>query len=170
MLIENLPVPLFKKNKHFFFLFVISSPSMGEFYPLFFENLSDSIPSVRQGAAISLGNVVKAYGKMKFYIIPFSQKRVNGYGCWVYLQFSQVQIPLKWFAGIFWQFFCSFVQNRSFLSLLQPLFQDFKACLHVKSLLGISVVIHIEIIRTNYCNKHFAVTVDLLWKRAEANF
>ena len=95
MLIENLPVPLFKKNNHFFFLFVISSPRMGEFYPLFFENLSDSIPSVRQGAAISLGNVVKAYGKMKFYIIPFSQKRVNGYGCWVYLQFFQVQIPLK---------------------------------------------------------------------------
>lgn len=35
---------------------------MDELYPLFFENLSDSIPSVRQGAAMSLGNVVKAYG------------------------------------------------------------------------------------------------------------
>ncbi|KAJ7369805.1 hypothetical protein OS493_036321 [Desmophyllum pertusum] len=39
------------------------SSSMDELYPLFFENLSDSIPSVRQGAAMSLGNVVKAYGE-----------------------------------------------------------------------------------------------------------
>ena len=38
---------------------------MDELYPLFFENLSDSIPSVRQGAAVSLGNVVKAYGELK---------------------------------------------------------------------------------------------------------
>ena len=36
---------------------------MDELYPLFFENLSDSIPSVRQGAAVSLSNVVKAYGR-----------------------------------------------------------------------------------------------------------
>ena len=35
---------------------------MDELYPLFFENLADSIPSVRQGAAMSLGNVAKAYG------------------------------------------------------------------------------------------------------------
>lgn len=46
-----------------------SSPSMGEFYPLFFENLSDSIPSVRQGAAISLGNVVKAYGESALAVV-----------------------------------------------------------------------------------------------------
>lgn len=140
---------------------------MGEFYPLFFENLSDSIPSVRQGAAISLGNVVKAYGKMKFYMIPFSRKRVNGYGCWVYFQFFQVQIPLKWFAG----FFDSLSAVLSRIGHFWVCFSlYFKACLHAKSLLGISVVIHIEIIRANYCNKHFAVTVDLLWKRAEANF
>ena len=115
---------------------------MGEFYPLFFENLSDSIPSVRQGAAISLGNVVKAYGKMKFYIIPFSQKRVNGYGCGVYLQFFQVQIPLKWFAG----FFDSFSAVLSRIGHFWVRFSlYFKACLNAKSLLGISVVIHIEI-------------------------
>ncbi|XP_031559428.1 uncharacterized protein LOC116295668 [Actinia tenebrosa] len=36
---------------------------MEELYPLFFTNLEDNIPSVRQGAAISLANVVKAYGK-----------------------------------------------------------------------------------------------------------
>ena len=35
---------------------------MDELYPLFFGNLADGIPSVRQGAAMSLGNVVKAYG------------------------------------------------------------------------------------------------------------
>lgn len=44
------------------FLVSFSSSSMDELYPLFFENLSDSIPSVRQGAAMSLGNVAKAYG------------------------------------------------------------------------------------------------------------
>ena len=37
---------------------------MDELYPLFFGNLSDGIPSVRQGAAMSLGNVVKAYGML----------------------------------------------------------------------------------------------------------
>lgn len=42
---------------------------MREFYPLFFENLSDSIPSVRQGAAISLGNVVKAYGESALAVV-----------------------------------------------------------------------------------------------------
>ena len=44
------------------------SSSMDELYTLFFENLSDSIPSVRQGAAMSLGNVVKAYGKYMYII------------------------------------------------------------------------------------------------------
>ena len=29
---------------------------------------------------VSLGNVVKAYGKMKFYFIPFSQKELMGMG------------------------------------------------------------------------------------------
>jgi len=38
---------------------------MDELYSLFFENLSDSIPSVRQGAAMSLANVVKAYGRYR---------------------------------------------------------------------------------------------------------
>ena len=35
---------------------------MDALYPLFFENLQDNIPSVREGAAIALANVVKAYG------------------------------------------------------------------------------------------------------------
>ncbi|XP_068751859.1 uncharacterized protein [Montipora capricornis] len=46
-----------------------SSSSMDELYPLFFENLSDSIPSVRQGAAVSLGNVVKAYGESALTVV-----------------------------------------------------------------------------------------------------
>ena len=45
------------------FWYLVFSSSMDELYTLFFENLSDGIPSVRQGAAISLGNVVKAYGR-----------------------------------------------------------------------------------------------------------
>ena len=37
-------------------------PSLDELFPLFFTNLEDSIPSVRQGAAVAVANVVKAYG------------------------------------------------------------------------------------------------------------
>ena len=50
---------------------------MDELYPLFFENLSDSIPSVRQGSAMSLSNVVKAYGMYSSVPSPFvnSHKR-----------------------------------------------------------------------------------------------
>ena len=40
----------------------------------------------------------------------------------------------------------------------------FKASLYAKSLLWISVFIHIEI-RTSHHNKYFALTVDALWKR-----
>lgn len=40
-----------------------SRASMELLYPLFFTNLQDNIPSVRQGAAIALANVVRAYGK-----------------------------------------------------------------------------------------------------------
>ena len=39
-----------------------SKSSMEELYPLFFTNLSDPIPSVRQGAAIALANIAEAYG------------------------------------------------------------------------------------------------------------
>lgn len=35
---------------------------MKSLYPLFYGNLSDSIPSVRQGAASSLASVVRAFG------------------------------------------------------------------------------------------------------------
>ncbi|XP_038077963.1 uncharacterized protein LOC119745577 [Patiria miniata] len=40
-----------------------SRPSMEKLYPLFFANLADNIPSVRQGAAVALLNVAKAYGE-----------------------------------------------------------------------------------------------------------
>ena len=36
--------------------------SLDELFPLFFSNLEDSIPSVRQGGAVAIANVVKAYG------------------------------------------------------------------------------------------------------------
>ena len=36
---------------------------MDALYPLFFENLQDNIASVRQGAALALANVVRAYGR-----------------------------------------------------------------------------------------------------------
>ena len=39
-----------------------SKDSMEELYSLFFTNLSDPIPSVRQGAAIALANIADAYG------------------------------------------------------------------------------------------------------------
>lgn len=48
---------------HFIQCFPIESkPDMNRLYGLFFDNLQDSIPSVRQGAAVALGNVVQAYG------------------------------------------------------------------------------------------------------------
>ena len=40
-----------------------SKVKLGDFYPLFFANLHDPIPSVRQGAAVALTNVSKAYGE-----------------------------------------------------------------------------------------------------------
>ncbi|KAK7788464.1 hypothetical protein R5R35_012208 [Gryllus longicercus] len=40
-----------------------SRPALPSLYPMFFRNLEDPIPSVRQGAASSLGNVVRAYGE-----------------------------------------------------------------------------------------------------------
>ncbi|XP_052269389.1 uncharacterized protein LOC127870865 isoform X3 [Dreissena polymorpha] len=39
-----------------------SRSSLPDLYPLFFNNLQDNILSVRQGAALALANVVKAYG------------------------------------------------------------------------------------------------------------
>lgn len=40
-----------------------SKVAMDSLYPMFYRNLSDSIPSVRQGAASALCNVVRAYGE-----------------------------------------------------------------------------------------------------------
>lgn len=48
-------ISCFPKECHF---------TMEILYELFFENLQDNIPSVRQGAAIALVNVVKAYGEL----------------------------------------------------------------------------------------------------------
>ncbi|XP_075223588.1 uncharacterized protein LOC142325568 [Lycorma delicatula] len=46
-----------------------SQSAMESLYPLFFNNLGDSIPSVRQGAASALTNVVKAYSSPALCII-----------------------------------------------------------------------------------------------------
>lgn len=35
---------------------------MPALYPLFYNNLQDNIPSVRQGAALALANVAQVYG------------------------------------------------------------------------------------------------------------
>jgi len=40
-----------------------SKSLLSTFYPLFFDNLHDPIPSVRQGGAVALTNVAKAYGE-----------------------------------------------------------------------------------------------------------
>lgn len=49
---------------NFIFCFPEECKSMMEqLYPLFFANLSDSIPSVRQGAAAALANIVRTYGQ-----------------------------------------------------------------------------------------------------------
>ncbi|XP_077537903.1 uncharacterized protein LOC144150008 [Haemaphysalis longicornis] len=46
-----------------------SKASLKTVYPLFFNNLHDCIPSVRQGAAVALANVVKAYGMEAFEVV-----------------------------------------------------------------------------------------------------
>lgn len=38
---------------------------MPALYPLFYSNLQDNIPSVRQGAALAIANVAQVYGKKK---------------------------------------------------------------------------------------------------------
>ena len=40
-----------------------SRAALPSLYPMFFHNLEDPIPSVRQGAASSITNVVRAYGQ-----------------------------------------------------------------------------------------------------------
>lgn len=40
-----------------------SRAALPSLYPMFFRNLEDPIPSVRQGAASSLASVVRAYGQ-----------------------------------------------------------------------------------------------------------
>ena len=46
----------------FILLTCIFRKSLDELFPLFFSNLEDSIPSVRQGGAVAIANVVRAYG------------------------------------------------------------------------------------------------------------
>ena len=43
---------------------------MPALYPLFYNNLQDNIPSVRQGAALALANVAQVYGKHHFQTKP----------------------------------------------------------------------------------------------------
>ena len=45
--------------------FHLSRGAMTDLYTLFFENLQDAIASVRQGAALALANVVRAYGEFR---------------------------------------------------------------------------------------------------------
>lgn len=46
-----------------------SKASLKTVYPLFFNNLQDCIPSVRQGAAAALANVIRAYGEEAFQVV-----------------------------------------------------------------------------------------------------
>uniref|UniRef100_A0A1B6GJM3 TOG domain-containing protein n=1 Tax=Cuerna arida TaxID=1464854 RepID=A0A1B6GJM3_9HEMI len=55
-----------------------SAHSLEALYPLFFANLGDPISSVRQGAATSLGNVVRAYGHPALQIVLEQAKSYLG--------------------------------------------------------------------------------------------
>lgn len=46
---------------------------MPALYPLFYNNLQDNIPSVRQGAALALANVAQVYGN---FIKQFYQTKI----------------------------------------------------------------------------------------------
>ncbi|XP_018021968.1 uncharacterized protein LOC108678132, partial [Hyalella azteca] len=55
-----------------------ASFTMPQLYPLFFDNLQDSIPSVRQGAAVALGHVVQAYaGDALARVVPLLKERLQ---------------------------------------------------------------------------------------------
>lgn len=54
---------------------------MPALYPLFYNNLQDNIPSVRQGAALALANVAQVYGNFKnsFIKLKFVSRTVSMY-------------------------------------------------------------------------------------------
>ena len=45
------------------FLVFVSRDSVDVLFPLFLSNLEDSIPSVRQGAAVAIAQLLAAYGE-----------------------------------------------------------------------------------------------------------
>ena len=45
------------------FLYILCRNVLDNLYPLFLSNLEDSIPSVREGAAVALGQLYSAYGE-----------------------------------------------------------------------------------------------------------
>ena len=57
--------------------FIFFRSMMDSLYPLFYENLQDCIPSVRQGAAQALANVVRAYGKYQMHPLTLSVVMTN---------------------------------------------------------------------------------------------
>lgn len=56
---------------------------MKSLYPMFYRNLSDPIPSVRQGAASALASVARAYGEnaLENIVAHISQCLEVGYLC-----------------------------------------------------------------------------------------
>ncbi len=54
-------------------------PWLDELFPLFFANLEDSIPSVRQGAAAALTSVTKAYGETMGWTSTYSLDYMQGH-------------------------------------------------------------------------------------------
>lgn len=54
------------------YVLFVDRKTMPALYPLFYENLQDNIPSVRQGAALALSNVVRAYGEFRRNVFSFS--------------------------------------------------------------------------------------------------
>ena len=58
---------------------------MTDLYTLFFENLQDAIASVRQGAALALANVVRAYGEWRGCSVEVRVWKSETLECWLYL-------------------------------------------------------------------------------------
>lgn len=63
-----------------------SRPALGALYPMFYKNLADIIPSVRQGAALSLANVVRSFGESALIdVVSYLQNGLRVSWCLIFL-------------------------------------------------------------------------------------
>ena len=93
-------------------------PSLDELFTLFFANLEDSIPSVRQGAAGAVANVVKAYGK--WVLILTAKQRSDMHWATISVGHGSVQRASRIVGIPWWNFSISDLHTVSIQKLDYP--------------------------------------------------